>query len=291
MKPGRISFIALIGLMAAISSPEARACQLCTDTDTMIYNFMPFLAIWFWIFIVWLAATVVAALLRPKYESKFVPVRSAVKLLVIMLVLLILGLNLLSMLYAPVLLVTAAVRTKTSPKWLVWTARGLCVALLISLPLGFTLPKVVNELDTRARWGRVLDEFRWYGAELDIFHKANNKFPDRIPRPSYDPEKIMPDPFGFEPTSCWYADIAMFVYGFDHIKNGPLAEMGYFKQGDRAWVVSRGPNLKFDVPLTSYPSRSPEEFTGMHYDPTNGTISPGDIFMEFNPLPANQSAL
>lgn len=287
MKPTRISFIALIGVMV-VSAPDASACQVCTVALT--YNALRFTAVWFWILIAWTGLTIIAELRgrsKPPRPHLFGP---ALWLLGIVFALgLLMGANLLVLLFLPKLMIPVAFRKRAAPNWLVNSARALTAAMLVSIPLAYwVLPMVINEPGTRAKAQQVQSDLRFYATALESYHVDSHEFPIELPTRTTLPVYTRMDgidPFGYEKMSCRFAELSMFPILADHsgyMRPGPPQSLAYRRDGVRAWVISRGPNTQFDMPLEKLPKLSDNELEEFKYDPTNGMFSRGDIFRAIN---------
>lgn len=267
---GSIQSLASIALFAYASS--AHACQLCAET--MTYNGFRFLALWFYIFLIWLVATFIASRRIPKFS----PFRWALGFLGCMLTVgLVLGLNLLSLFLLPALLLPVVLRNPPAPAWLAKTAWALLAAMAVTVPLGYLLPKVLNEPDTRIRFNKAQKQQQAICADLTDYYRIHRSLPAELSQIFKDPAALA-DPFGYHLTSCLPADTAMLVFGYDHYKDGPRDPMAYVNAGPMAWIVSRGPDNQFTLPLNQMAQTSAAQLVEMTYDPTNGMFGPGDIF-------------
>lgn len=147
----------------------------------------------------------------------------------------------------------------------------LIVVAIIAMLALIAVPNFL-EAQTRAKVARVEADMRSMAVALEAYHVDNNDYPPSANPPSWEPDtqtwrlttpiaymtSVPLDPFVYRPV-----DIPL---------GGPFGIFGpyvhYVDQAvlDQFWL------------LFSYGPDGDLEFQELHYDPTNGTVSDGDIY-------------
>lgn len=147
----------------------------------------------------------------------------------------------------------------------------LIVVAIIAILAAIAVPNFL-EAQTRAKVARVETDMRSLSVGLEAYRVDNTEYPPSANPPSWQPDtqtwrlttpiayltSIPPDPFVYRPPEM--------------LLGGPFGVFGpylhYVDQAvlDQYWL------------LFSYGPDGDMEFDELHYDPTNGTISDGDIY-------------
>lgn len=162
----------------------------------------------------------------------------------------------------------------------------LIVVTIISILAAISLPNLFLA-QTRSKVSRAMSDMRTIAVALEAYYTDYNTYPE-------DYAASSPQAYGMgrltSPTS-YLSSIPLDPFGgyFDrerrvHVKSYTLGTAPEFKPVRWA-MASVGPNTEDDTsPLFDYPGYSADlwenpdsGFKFFRYDPTNGTLSPGDI--------------
>ena len=167
----------------------------------------------------------------------------------------------------------------------------LIVVSIISILASIALPNFL-EAQVRAKVARVKADFYTIAMALEAYHVDNNGYLETNIRERWQRFTPLTTPVAymtsvpkdpFLPKEQWQED--------NYVDWSP--RHGYYKLGctplvkPARWAISsNGPDLDEDsVPIRYYPGYSHDVFMKLHpdynfsiYDPTNGTISDGDIW-------------
>ena len=108
---------------------------------------------------------------------------------------------------------------------------------------------------------KIKSEFRTLAEEIESFKQDNGVYPLSIEPGTMQQfsEGLPRDPFSIEKLPVEYIASA---------------------SGEKALLVSRGPDLKFQIDLGNVPWEELERpWSPLKYDPTNGTASAGEIYV------------
>jgi type II secretion system protein G len=165
----------------------------------------------------------------------------------------------------------------------------LVVVAILSILAAIAIPNFL-EAQTRSKVAVAKNDMRTIATALEVYHMDNNRYPEtyltprwqrfeclttpvayitRVPRDPFEMRNNLDNTIDWEPRHFAYKMGAT-----------PL------QTPQRYAISSNGPDLDEDsVPIKAYPGFSWEVFTGqdpdfdyMIYDPTNGTVSNGDIW-------------
>ncbi len=167
----------------------------------------------------------------------------------------------------------------------------LVVVAIVAILAAIALPNSL-EAQTRAKVARARADLRTAATALEAYAVDENRYPPDQPRPDLEgffaaaqlttPVAYLSslaaviDPFrrdlDFVPAD---ADEVYRYWNLSERRTSPLmlpaAENGWLNYG--AWVVSSaGPDR-----VDNYPTSGAHRFESLPYDPTNGTVSSGDI--------------
>lgn len=190
----------------------------------------------------------------------------------------------------------------------------LIVVAIIAILAAIAVPNFL-EAQVRSKVSRVKADLRSIATALESYAVDNNSYPVIELPPSANPKWVLTTPIAYltsmpfdvfrlaSPSSGTLNGMEkIYLYGENSAKN--MARSADPQASATAWVVmSGGPDTDFDVSISDgsgfvpdisrlvfYPEWSPDLFTPaglasgtgaiqyMHYDPTNGTVSSGDIY-------------
>lgn len=192
----------------------------------------------------------------------------------------------------------------------------LIVVAIIAILAAVALPNFL-EAQTRSKVARVKADMRSTATAIESYFVDNNAYPPgykTAPRYGLD---VLTTPIGYI-TSSQLLDLfkppgfppekSRLTYELLNIENKILEQGGGIYSVDPAnpggepvkgiwwWVASRGPNRtfgfrpsepEFDIRERFFKAvSSPEEFLAIIYDPSNGTISNGNIFRAGGQIPS-----
>lgn len=157
----------------------------------------------------------------------------------------------------------------------------LIVVAIIAILAAIAVPNFL-EAQTRSKVARAQADMRSYATALEAYRVDNNKYPPennspglaRLTTPTAYISSLLRDPFALTPFSGDYyylprPDLATDPAGYNWYA-------WYYDSASIEWaLMSLGPNRVPDGYRVPYPTGAPK--TGL-YDPTNGTVSIGDIF-------------
>ncbi len=273
--------LCFIHLWLVAGAPAAFACQHCSVT--LSYNAFPFTAVWFYLFWVWLLVAWMAGASMAKTHggSAFRFVRPGLKMMIALPVFWFLGAHLLAYMIAlPILLFKPSLgwRIPDAPRFYLWSARAIVILMLISIPASYSFPKVLNEPGVRIEVTTQKERMRQLAVEIEAFKDQNGQLPMGLSALQLSQETLSADAFHygsqlFLPAS--FAMLGMGMYSFKvDLEPQPLF---YATDGQRGWLVSRGPDGVLNLDLEALPALADEQIGNYSYDPTNGSFSPGDI--------------
>jgi type II secretion system protein G len=165
----------------------------------------------------------------------------------------------------------------------------LVVVAIISILAAIAVPNFL-EAQIRAKVARAKSDLRVIALALDAYHVDNNRYPETYITPRWQRFDCLTTPIAYM-TSVPRDPFEMANDLDNFVDWGPRHY--YYKMGatplqtpHRYAMSSNGPDLDEDsIPIKMYPGFSWEVFTGqdpdynyMIYDPTNGTVSDGDIW-------------
>jgi type II secretory pathway pseudopilin PulG len=165
----------------------------------------------------------------------------------------------------------------------------LVVVAILSVLAATALPNFL-EAQIRSKVALAKNDIRTIAVALEVYHTDNGRYPETFLTPRWQRFECLTTPIAYlthvprDPfEQRWDLD--------NHIDWGPrhfAYKMGAtpLQTPHRYAISSNGPDLDEDsVPIKAYPGFSWEIFTGqdpdynyMIYDPTNGTVSNGDIW-------------
>lgn len=166
----------------------------------------------------------------------------------------------------------------------------LIVVAIISILAAIAVPNFL-EAQIRAKVSRVKADMRTIATALETYHVDNNRYPETFVMARWERFRPLTTPIAYitsVPNDIFHKQVEEGEVGIDW---GP--RNGAFKMGatpienPSRWAISSdGPDRDEDSsPIKAYPGFSWEVFTGqdsaygyMIYDPTNGTVSNGDIW-------------
>jgi type II secretion system protein G len=160
----------------------------------------------------------------------------------------------------------------------------LIVVGIIAILAAIAVPNFL-EAQVRAKVSRAKNDMRAMATALEAYHVDNNAYPDasadfrplrHVTTPVAFITSLPEDPFPPRNMPPMWARARSYRYG-----SMPIASAA-----TRWALASDGPDLRNDTQdLTFYPGYSPglfyggdPEFPWVLYDPTNGTLSQGDLF-------------
>ena len=167
----------------------------------------------------------------------------------------------------------------------------LIVVAIIAILAAIAVPNFL-EAQVRAKVSRAKNDMRVMGTALEAYHAENNAYPDasadfrplrHLTTPVAFITSLSQDPFPPRNMPPMWALARSFRYG-----SMPIASAA-----TRWALASDGPDLQNDTwDLIFYPGYSADlfyggdpEFPWVLYDPTNGTLSQGDLFLGSDHVP------
>ncbi|MBN1902738.1 prepilin-type N-terminal cleavage/methylation domain-containing protein [Candidatus Sumerlaeota bacterium] len=162
----------------------------------------------------------------------------------------------------------------------------LVVVAVIAILAGIALPNFL-EAQTRSKVSRVKADMRTIATGLEAYHTEHNRYPSSALIHPY--MRLTP----LSTPVAYITSIPLDI--FQPANNGPwhVRQRSHFAYGARPiekesrWALaSHGPDLKPDhEPIEFYPGYTEDlwenpasGFVYIRYDPTNGSVSPGDIW-------------
>lgn len=168
----------------------------------------------------------------------------------------------------------------------------LIVVAIIAILAAIAVPNFL-EAQMRAKVSRVKADMRTIATALESYHVDNNHYPETFITPRWERFVVLTSPVGYMSTVpldpfCMIDDEGNVIdWGPRHhcYKMGATGDTPV-DPPYRFAISSNGPDLDEDsVPIKVYPGFSWTVFTGqdpdynyMIYDPTNGTVSNGDVW-------------
>ena len=165
----------------------------------------------------------------------------------------------------------------------------LVVVAIISILSAIAVPNFL-EAQVRSKVARAKGDMRTIATALESYHADNNRYPETYVEPRWERFFPLTTPIQYL-TQIPKDPFHMRDDGENTIDWGP--RHGAYKMGctplesPSRWAMSsNGPDLDEDsVPIKVYPGFSWRVFTGqdpdydyMIYDPSNGTVSSGDVW-------------
>jgi prepilin-type N-terminal cleavage/methylation domain-containing protein len=162
----------------------------------------------------------------------------------------------------------------------------LVVTAIIAILAGLAIPNFL-EAQTRSKVSRVKTDLRTIAIGLEAYHAEHNRYPSStLIRPFL---RLIP----LSTPVAYITSIPLDI--FQPANNGPwyVQQRSHFAYGARPidqesrWALaSHGPDLRPDhEPIEFYPGYADDlwenpssGFIYIRYDPTNGSVSPGDIW-------------
>jgi len=165
----------------------------------------------------------------------------------------------------------------------------LVVVAIISILAAVALPNFL-EAQLRSKVAAAKNDLRTIATALEVYHVDNGRYPETYLTPRWQRFQCLTTPLAYLTTVP--RDPFEIRWDLDNYIDWAPRHFAY-KMGamplqtpQRYAMSSNGPDLDEDsVPIKAYPGFSWQVFTGqdpdynyMIYDPTNGTISSGDIW-------------
>lgn len=163
----------------------------------------------------------------------------------------------------------------------------LIVVAIISILAAIAVPNFL-EAQTRAKVSRAKNDLRVLSTALATYYVDNNAFPQSNFVPRFRRLRPLTTPIAYltsVPTDP-FNPVDSGAGGWRRTGDYRFGSMPFTGNATRYALASDGPSLTSDTePIQFYPGFSPGLFFGQVpgfdydlYDPTNGTISYGDIF-------------
>jgi len=165
----------------------------------------------------------------------------------------------------------------------------LIVVAIIAILAAIAVPNLL-EAQIRAKTTRAKSDMRVIAGALEAYHVDNNHYPETFVTTRWARYLMLTTPIPYM-TSIPLDPFCMNPDDTNFIDWGPRHH--FYKMGSTPlsapsrWAISsNGPDLDEDsIPIKAYPGFSWPVFTGqdpdfsfMIYDPTNGTVSSGDVW-------------
>lgn len=162
----------------------------------------------------------------------------------------------------------------------------IIVVAIIAILAGIGLPNFL-EAQTRSKVSRAKADLRTIATALEAYHADHNRYPPSTLVPRFARLIPLTTPVAF------ITSVPSDVFKTQDQNHGPFRSHGNFAYGSqpidnesRYALASDGPDLRGNhSPIEFYPGNKPEiwenpdsGFDYIRYDPTNGTISTGDIW-------------
>lgn len=162
----------------------------------------------------------------------------------------------------------------------------LVVVAVIAILAGIALPNFL-ESQTRSKVSRVKADMRTIATALEAYHVDNNRYPPSTLVPRF--ARLCP----LTTPVAYMTSIPKDIFDSAEANHGPFRESGNYAYGampideeSRYAMASDGPDRRPNSgSINFYPGYSPgiwenpaSGFDYIRYDPTNGTISAGDIW-------------
>ena len=162
----------------------------------------------------------------------------------------------------------------------------LIVVAIIAILAGIALPNFL-EAQTRAKVSRVKSDLRTIATALEAYHVDYNKYPSSTLIPLF--ARLMP----LTTPTAYLSSLPIDVFDTADSGHGPFRSRGNYAYGAlpidkeaRYALTSDGPDRRPDhFDISFYPGYSESIWENpssgydyYRYDPTNGTISRGDIW-------------
>lgn len=251
-------------LLLLLVAPQAHACAICVSNLT--YDRLRFSPVWLIALVAWLPLGVVAdkAFRRSGIPNPHIT-KDLSKLLGVLVLSYIVGAQLLlAVVLVPFWLYRTwrASRVSVAPTWMKPALTITAAILLAAIPLSYlTLPLSASEPGIRQIAERTEADLR-SGSSDPVVHA---------------------DPFSY--TLLNINVLAPFVQNNSFYRSGKLKPYSRVTSGTDQLVWSRGPDGDFAMPVGSGQSvlamnsyERQRKLAPLSYDPTNGIMSPGDIF-------------
>jgi type II secretory pathway pseudopilin PulG len=170
----------------------------------------------------------------------------------------------------------------------------LGVILIIGILAAIAIPNFL-EAQTRSKVSRVRSDMRSLATAIEAYYIDNNDYPPSTLDPTKAFRSLQSDGRripSFQITNPEYggAILTTPIAYITWIPPDPFGDgeqiFGYHRAGDQrnqGWILfSRGPDGDFDLGWDAYDPSNPESILILNkmytYDPTNGTVSNGDIW-------------
>ncbi|MEN6625733.1 MAG: hypothetical protein ABFD69_05840 [Candidatus Sumerlaeia bacterium] len=173
------------------------------------------------------------------------------------------------------------------------TARWHYILPFACLFLGAVGTPNIGWAPVRSAVSRVQSEMREISVALESYHLANDCYPpctnEAGSRSQWNSKSAMPGFMGYEPGRVHSLTTPIaYLPSLPSDRFGFLVEdrtFSYYRWDDRSCIlISAGPNCVFDISPDNLPELRPtssgsfpEKLINLQYDPTNGTVSAGDI--------------
>lgn len=167
-------------------------------------------------------------------------------------------------------------RQPSALKIALWVV-AIFMALVFAVPVLqflFFAPSIVRnikEAQTRSMVSRAKSDMRSLSTAIEYYFMDNKAYPVAAPgSPWRVPVATLSTPIAYIAPGSGIA-----VDPFSGDKSQPHA----YATINGGWlIVSTGPDKKFDIDPREYDPAQPWLLVPNEYDPTNGTVSPGDIY-------------
>lgn len=181
-------------------------------------------------------------------------------------------------------LATPSIRTATASAFTL--IELLVVVAIIAILAGIALPNLL-EAQTRSKVSRAKADMRAIAGALEAYYVDNNKYPPSAVVPRF--QRLIP----LTTPVAYISTVPLDVFKTKDSGAGPWRSLGNFAYGARPidqeslWALaSDGPDLRPNHErIEFYPGYSntiwenpASGFDYIRYDPTNGTVSAGDIW-------------
>ncbi|MCB2156186.1 type II secretion system protein GspG [bacterium] len=162
----------------------------------------------------------------------------------------------------------------------------IIVVAIIAILAGIGIPNLL-EAQTRSKVSRTKADLATVATALEAYHADNNRYPPSTLVPRFARLLPLTTPISYITT------IPTDVFRTKDEHHGPFRALGNYAYGaqpidteSRYALASDGPDLRPNhEPIEFYPGNKPEIWENpssgydyVRYDPTNGTVSTGDIW-------------
>lgn len=164
----------------------------------------------------------------------------------------------------------------------------LIVVAIIAILAAIAVPNFL-EAQIRSKVSRSRADMRTITTALETYCVDNRKYPSHDFAPAFARLNVLSTPIAYitsvplDPFADQYKDPLTYQYhknGYIYDEIAPLIEIGHwdvltyieaYNRGQKWLLIGRGPNVVYDATFFSDPN------IDTRYDPTNGTISRGDL--------------